>query len=440
MNKRIELPADVKFIMDTLWDNGYDSYIVGGCVRDSILNRNPNDWDITTEAEPEEIIKIFDKVILTGVKHGTVTVIINKNQYEITTYRYDGEYEDGRHPQQVKFVKDLKEDLARRDFTINAIAYNERNGIVDYFEGIQDLNKKIIRTVGEPEKRFSEDALRMIRAVRFSSQLNFNIESRTFNSIKKLAANITKVSKERIRDEFNKIIVTDLKRLEELINTDLFEYIIPDMKKIYNYDLNLYKHTVLSMKMIEDDIHLRLVMLLHDFGIIDNRVGNIKEYSCGYDCSELSAEIAKGILKDLRYDNETIRKTVTLITYYNYDFKGIKSIKKLLNKIGYELTNDLIKVQWADALSKNSIDAKKKIRDIVSIENELKKIIDENQCFSLKSLKISGKDLIDLGFKKGIDIGKTLDYLLAEVIEDNISNDKCELVEKARHILNKNMQ
>ena len=295
MNKRIELPADVKFIMDTLWDNGYDSYIVGGCVRDSILNRNPNDWDITTEAEPEEIIKIFDKVILTGVKHGTVTVIINKNQYEITTYRYDGEYEDGRHPQQVKFVKDLKEDLARRDFTINAIAYNERNGIVDYFEGIQDLNKKIIRTVGEPEKRFSEDALRMIRAVRFSSQLNFNIESRTFNSIKKLAANITKVSKERIRDEFNKIIVTDLKRLEELINTDLFEYIIPDMKKVYNYDLNLYKHTVLSMKMIEDDIHLRLVMLLHDFGIIDNRVGNIKEYSCGYDCSELSAEIAKGM-------------------------------------------------------------------------------------------------------------------------------------------------
>ena len=429
MNRKIDLPINVKFIMNTLWNSGYDSYIVGGCVRDSILKRNPNDWDITTEAEPNEIIKLFDKVVLTGVKHGTVTVILDKEQYEVTTYRFDGEYEDGRHPQQVKFVKDLKEDLARRDFTINAIAYNERKGIVDYFGGIKDLNKKIIRTVGDPEKRFSEDALRMVRAVRFSSQLNFDIEDETFKSIKRLAFNINKISKERIRDEFNKIILTDFGRFEELINTNLLEYIIPEMKEIYNY---IKKNTFLSMKAIDTKIYLRLAMLLYRLENIKNKELYLK---CNY--NEALAENVQEILKRLRYDNETIKKIVTLITYYDYNFTEEKSIKRLLNKIGYELTKDLIKIKRADILYEKEKDVREDLISISIIEDKLKTIINENQCFSLKNLNISGKDLIDMGFDKGKKIGEVLEHLLNEVIDDNISNNKAKIINKAKEILNR---
>ncbi len=211
MNFNINIPNDVRFILETLKNNGHEAYIVGGCVRDSILNNIPKDWDITTKARPEEVVKLFNKVILTGVKHGTVTVLINSEGYEVTTYRMDGKYEDSRHPKQVNFVSNLKEDLARRDFTINAMAYNKEDGLIDYFEGVSDLKKKVIKTVGNSEKRFSEDALRMLRAIRFSSQLDFSISNETLNSIKNLRYNIKNISKERIREEFNKILLSSTK-------------------------------------------------------------------------------------------------------------------------------------------------------------------------------------------------------------------------------------
>ena len=207
MDFKIELPKNVKFIIDKFKENGFESYAVGGCVRDSLINRKVNDWDITTNAKPEDTINIFKKTVPTGIKHGTVTVILDKENFEVTTYRVDGEYKDGRHPEKVQFVSELKEDLSRRDFTINAMAYNEEKGLIDYFKGKEDLNKKIIKAVGNPDKRFEEDALRMLRAIRFAAQLNFFIEPSTKEGIKNLSGNIKNVSIERIRVEFDKIIV-----------------------------------------------------------------------------------------------------------------------------------------------------------------------------------------------------------------------------------------
>lgn len=443
MNKKIELPVDVKFIIDKLWAAGYDSYIVGGCVRDSIIGREPNDWDITTEAEPDEIMKLFDKVILTGIKHGTVTVVINKNQYEVTTYRSDGIYEDGRHPKQVEFVKDLREDLARRDFTINAIAYNEKSGTVDYFDGISDLDKKLIRTVGEAEKRFSEDALRMLRAIRFSAQLNFNIHDDTFNAVRNLSSTITKVSKERIREEFNKIIINDPGKIEDLRSSYLLKYIMPEIESIYDFKLNssddiydLYNHTLTSMKLIDPEIHLRLSMLFHNLGKVKTELAD-KDGRDYYNNEEISAEISERILKDLRYDNETIKKVAALVKYHHYKFEGRKSIKRILNKIGYDLVKDLIKIQRADILAQNDIYAKEAIINLMENEEELNKIINEKQCFRLRDLKINGKDLIEMGFTKGTEIGKTLDDILVKVIEEKIKNDEKELKKEAEVILQK---
>lgn len=225
------MPKNVILIIDRLLENGYEAYMVGGCVRDCILGKEPKDWDITTNAKPLEVVELFDKVILTGLKHGTVTVMLNKESYEITTYRSDGEYEDNRHPKEVKFVSSLKEDLARRDFTINSMAYNDISGLVDYFNGVEDLGKKIIRTVGEPRKRFCEDALRMLRAIRFSAQLDFTIDRLTLNSIKELKDNIRNISKERIREEFNKILLNNPRKIEILRECGILEYIVPGISK-----------------------------------------------------------------------------------------------------------------------------------------------------------------------------------------------------------------
>ena len=256
----IKIPKDVNSIITTLKNKGYEAYVVGGCVRDSILKKKPKDWDITTVAKPEEIISLFNKVIPTGIKHGTVTVIINNQGYEVTTYRTDGEYEDSRHPKQVEFVKTLEEDLSRRDFTINAMAYNNTKGLVDYFGGINDLKNKKIKTVGDPDKRFQEDALRMLRAIRFSAQLGFDIEEKTIESIKLLKYNISNISLERIRDEFNKILLCNPRKLDLLKECGLLEYIVPQLVK--EESKNLYESSIKGAENIECKLYLRLTMLL----------------------------------------------------------------------------------------------------------------------------------------------------------------------------------
>ncbi|OOM09121.1 CCA tRNA nucleotidyltransferase [Clostridium saccharobutylicum] len=444
MNVKLNMPEDVKYILNKLNNNGYEAYIVGGCVRDSLLKKKPKDWDITTKAKPEQVIELFEKVILTGIKHGTVTVVINKEGYEVTTYRTDGQYEDNRHPKKVKFVTSLKEDLARRDFTINAMAYNEENGLIDYFEGIEDLSKKIIKTVGNPNKRFNEDALRMLRAIRFSAQLDFEIEESTIDAIKHLRNNIENISKERIREEFNKILIYKPNNINILKECGLLEYIIPEMIKAYNFNqnniyhiYNLYEHSIVATEMIEPILHLRLTMLLHDLGKIGTKTTDENGISHYYSHSNVSKKIAEKILKSLKYDNDTINKVKYLIEYHDDTLKTNASIKWMLNKIGESLFLDLIKVQRADIKAQNKTYAKDRLMQIDLIESKLNNILEKDECFNLKKLKINGQNLMDIGFSKGKEIGDTLNYLLKLVIENPELNRKETLLEIVK-VRNKN--
>jgi tRNA nucleotidyltransferase (CCA-adding enzyme) len=447
MDIKIKLPEKVKFIINRLIDNGYEAYAVGGCVRDSILHKEPKDWDITTKARPDDVIRLFDKVILTGLKHGTVTIVLNSDNYEVTTYRTDGEYEDNRHPKQVKFVSSLKEDLARRDFTINAMAYNEITGLVDYFGGIENLKDKIIKTVGDPKQRFGEDALRMLRAIRFSAQLNFKIDSTIIRNIKELKDNIKYISKERIREEFNKILLNDSRKIEILKECELLEYIIPGINKIYDFDQNnpyhvydLYTHTLLSLDAIESVLHLKLTMLLHDFGKLFTKTTDENGISHYYSHGKESVIAAKNILKDLKYDNDTINSVLTLIQYHDCILESRASIKRILNKIGEGFFRDLIKVKRADILSQNPLYIKGGLLNLVKVEEKLDSIIKQRECFNLKDLKIDGKDLINLGFNKGKEIGDILKYLLDSVIENPDLNKEEKLIELANKKLKSSLR
>nr|WP_206151664.1 CCA tRNA nucleotidyltransferase [Clostridium sp. SM-530-WT-3G] len=404
----IKLPEEVKFIIKILIENGYEAYIVGGCVRDSIIGRNINDWDMTTSAEPEKVVELFDKVILTGIKHGTVTVVINNNHYEITTFRSDGEYDDNRHPIKVEFVKTLREDLARRDFTINAIAYNEEYGIQDYFYGISDLNNKIIRTVGDPVLRFNEDALRMLRAVRFSAQLGFTIDENTFESIKKVSSNIVYISKERVRDELNKIILSDNTKFVDLKNSKLLDYLIPELNYINSDKL-------LQLNNMKNDIILRLAVLLMNLG----------------------EDVAEDVLKRFRYDNNTIRNVILLIKYKDFDLDSTINIKRMLNIIGEDLIYGLVDIKKAQIILSSDKIKSNKLNSIDKSLSDIKDIINSGQCYSLKQMNINGRDLIELGYKKGKNIGEVLNHLLNLVMENSKLNDKEVLIRIAEEIKDK---
>lgn len=408
MNLNINIPDDVKYIINTLMKNGYEAYIVGGCVRDSILNRKINDWDMTTSAQPAKIVELFDKVILTGIKHGTVTVVLNNNNYEITTFRNDGKYADNRHPIKVEFVKTLKEDLSRRDFTINAMAYSDENGLKDYFGGISDLNNKIIRTVGNPILRFEEDALRMLRAIRFSAQLGFNIHKDTFQAIKEVSKNIEFISKERIKDEINKILLSDPLKIEMLESSDLLNYIIPKLKRLsYN--------RLQQVKSVKKDIILRLAIILMDLG----------------------ESLASSILKELKYDNNTVKNVSLLIKYSNYNLNSEINIKRLLNTIGLNLVYSLVEIRKNEI---NLMDDKIKDYELESINEVSRKIdciINNNECYSLKQMNIRGEDLIELGCTKGKKIGETLSGLLDIVMKNPELNNKEGLIEIAKNMIEK---
>jgi len=408
VNLNINIPDDVKYIINTLMKNGYEAYIVGGCVRDSILNRKINDWDMTTSAQPAKIVELFDKVILTGIKHGTVTVVLNNNNYEITTFRNDGKYADNRHPIKVEFVKTLKEDLSRRDFTINAMAYSDENGLKDYFGGISDLNNKIIRTVGNPILRFEEDALRMLRAIRFSAQLGFNIHKDTFQAIKEVSKNIEFISKERIKDEINKILLSDPLKIEMLESSDLLNYIIPKLKRLsYN--------RLQQVKSVKKDIILRLAIILMDLG----------------------ESLASSILKELKYDNNTVKNVSLLIKYSNYNLNSEINIKRLLNTIGLNLVYSLVEIRKNEI---NLMDDKIKDYELESINEVSRKIdciINNNECYSLKQMNIRGEDLIELGCTKGKKIGETLSGLLDIVMKNPELNNKEGLIEIAKNMIEK---
>lgn len=418
-------------------DNGFKAYLVGGFVRDMIMNKQSHDIDITTDATPEQIIEVFHnyKTIETGIKHATVTVIFESLILEITTFRIDSNYSDGRHPDEVKFSLKLTEDLKRRDFTINAIAYHPQEGIIDTFNGIDDIESGVIKCVGEPIERFQEDALRILRALRFSATLGFEIEEKTSKALAQSRSLLKNISKERIFAEFSKLICG--KNAKNIITYQLntIKIFLPKFEHLQNFDqhnphhcYDVLIHTGVVLDNIPPILHLRLAALFHD--IAKPECFSLDEVGIGhfYSHASRSAEIAKEILTDLRCDNITKEKVIKLVKVHDTPIEVNESfIKKRLSRLGSEMFFDLIKLQRADNLGlAPKYHYRQKTYD--EIEKIANNIIEQNQCFSLKHLRVNGNDLISLGIN-GKDIGNMLNLVLNKVIDDEIENDKTKLID-----------
>lgn len=444
----INTPKEVKLIIDTFYRNNFEAFMVGGCVRDILLGNLPKDYDITTSAKPEITISLFNKTIPTGLKHGTVTVLINNEPYEVTTYRTEGKYIDNRRPSSVDFVTDIKEDLSRRDFTINALAYNEKVGLIDYFNGTDDIKYKIIKCVGNADKRFKEDALRMLRAVRFSCQLNFDIEENTYAAIKSNYKLIENISSERIRDELCKILISEnpSKGLEILRDTKLLEIILPEINALYNFspkctnhNRNVFTHTLKVIDNTENDLLLRLSALFHDVGKLNTLtpLNNGTFYGFPGHCLEGSIMVKK-ILSRLRFDNNTIKIISRLIEHHlvlNATVMPTKyEVKILLNEIGTDNINLLFSLQRTDI---NSLDNPKVFLEKVRYtENLVNEIINNNEPLTIKDLNINGGDLIsNLDLKPGKILGDVLNHLLNIVLENPDLNSKEKLLTLAKNFL-----
>lgn len=439
----IQLPNAVQYIIDTIEQAGFEAYAVGGCVRDSILGRTPDDWDITTSAKPEDIKRIFRHTVDTGIQHGTVTVLIKKECYEVTTYRIDGEYEDSRHPKEVSFTSLLSEDLKRRDFTINAMAYNEARGLVDLFGGREDLKRGIIRCVGDPRERFSEDALRIMRAVRFSAQLGYEIEEQTEAAIKELAHTLSHISVERIQVELVKLLISKhpeyVLKLYELGLTKVF---LPEfdimMDTPQNNPHHLYSvgmHTVKAMKDVPCDRIVRLTVLLHDVGKPATRSTDENGIDHFHGHPNLGAEMAKRILRRMRFDNDTLEKVSLLVLYHDYG-NAVSATpaftRKLINKVKLENFPLLLEIKRADILAQSDLDRERKLSKLDSLKAAYNEVVDKGLCVQLKDLAITGSDLIQAGMKQGQELGVVLNRLLEEVLENPNLNKKETLMELIR--------
>ena len=430
---KILLPEKVNMIIKTIQAAGFEAYAVGGCVRDSILGRVPDDWDITTSAKPEDVKKIFKRTIDTGIEHGTVTVMLDKEGFEVTTYRIDGEYEDSRHPKEVTFTSNLKEDLRRRDFTINAMAYNDEIGLVDIFGGISDIEKKTIRCVGDAKERFTEDALRMMRAVRFSAQLGYSIEEGTKEAIKELAPNLKNISAERIQVELVKLVVSNNPDyLKVAYETGITAQVLPEFdlcmetdQKNPHHIYSVGEHILHSMKHIKNDKVLRLTMLFHDMGKPKSKTIDEKGVHHFHGHNEISKDIANEVLKRLRFDNDTIFKVKKLVYFHDYHpALTDKSVRKFITKIGKELVPLYLRVQKADVLAQSEYKRDEKLAKIEEVSKIYDGIIERGECLSLKELAVNGKDLMDCGISPGKEIGETLEHFLEMVIENPSLNEK----------------
>ena len=433
---KIELPRKVVLIIKNLQRHGYDAYAVGGCVRDSILNRKPEDWDITTSAKPEQVKRIFRRTVDTGIEHGTVTVLIGKDGFEVTTYRVDGLYEDGRHPKEVTFTSRLEEDLKRRDFTINAMAYNDDERLVDAFGGMRDLNYHLIRCVGDPKERFSEDALRILRAVRFSAQLAFPIEPETAEAIKSLAPNLEKISAERIQAELVKLLVSDHpERIQDACELGITKVVLPEWDDMVGVKQNtphhkydVAAHTVHALQNVKNDKVLRLTMLFHDMGkpVMKTTDENGRDHFKGHAIA--SEQIAKTVMKRLKFDNDTIRKVTKLVAYHDYRMEPTgANVRRAMHEIGVELFPYYLAVRLADPKAQSSYERRGKLENIIQIRELYRNALRNKECVTLKDLAVTGTDLINLGIAPGKKLGTLLNELLDIVIEDPAWNQKGKL-------------
>lgn len=398
---RIELPKDVRHIINVLMENGYEAYAVGGCVRDSILGRTPGDWDITTSALPMQVKALFRRTIDTGIQHGTVTVMLGKNGYEVTTYRIDGKYEDSRHPKSVEFTSNLVEDLKRRDFTINAMAYNDEHGIVDVFDGMGDLKRKIIRCVGKAHDRFDEDALRILRAVRFSAQLGFDIEDDTAKAAKELAPTLVKISRERIHTELNKLLLSDNPDYFSVVyDLGVMKIIIPELENIDAHKLDRIQHFIKKTRAVLPERYAALL-------------------SC------VDADTAGRILKGLKLDNATISMAAKLVKYYNMNpMLSEADVRHYINEVG---ENDALRIIDFNI----SVCGSELIKGYTDMKKICVMVMERGDCTELRNLKISGKDLVGAGFPAGKQLGEILQKLLCEVLDNPEFNEYNYLLKRA---------
>lgn len=460
---KIQMPEDVKYILEKLNNAGYEAYAVGGCVRDSILGRIPDDWDITTSAKPEETKALFSRTIDTGIQHGTVTVMCNHIGYEVTTYRIDGEYEDSRHPKKVIFTSDLLADLKRRDFTINAMAYNhlededkeeseataenalekesclqtENSGLVDAFGGLQDIENKIIRCVGNPIHRFEEDALRMMRAVRFSAQLGYKIEKETKKAIRLLAGNLANISAERIQVELVKLLVSDHPDyLRTAYETGMTKVFFPEFDKAMETKQNnphhkytVGEHMLHALEHVRKDKVLRLTMMLHDIAKPETLQTDEAGIDHFYGHCDKGEEMARKILRRLRFDNDTIGKVCKLVKYHDQKLSlKPEKLRKSIVKIGPELFPLLLEVKEADMLAQSDYKLEEKRKELEDVRRVYGQILEAKDCLSLKDLAVTGRDLIEQGMKPGKELGETLQRLFDYVLEAPEKNTKEDLL------------
>lgn len=439
----IVLPQDVIKIIERLESCGHEAYAVGGCVRDSILGKEPADWDITTSASPEEVKALFAHTIDTGIAHGTVTIMCGKCGYEVTTYRIDGEYKDGRHPESVAFTNLLSEDLRRRDFTINAMAYNQTEGLVDLFGGMQDLQDGVIRCVGEATERFSEDALRMLRAVRFAAQLGFSIDKATYDAICALAPTIARVSMERIMVELVKLLTSahpeEMRTVYACGLTGIFlpefDAMMETPQHTVHHQYSVGEHTIHALMAVSADRVLRLTMLFHDVAKPVCRTTDEAGNDHFYGHPEIGAEMTGQILRRLKFDNDTIRSVKRLVRFH--DMRPVlqeKNVRRSIVKMGLESFPEIFAVKRADTLAQSMYMRQQKLDAIDQFEALYDRIMEKQVCVQKKDLAINGKDLLDIGVPQGKKVGEILDLLFAQVIEEPAKNTREELLAEAKRL------
>lgn len=429
---KIQLPEKVKVVIQTLEAAGYEAYAVGGCVRDSVLGRIPADWDITTSALPEQVKELFHRTIDTGIEHGTVTVMMDKEGFEVTTYRVDGEYRDHRHPEQVNFTGELKEDLRRRDFTINAMAYNDRCGMVDAFGGIEDLKHGVIRCVGVARERFEEDALRILRAVRFAAQLGFEIEKETADAARALAGNLKDISAERIQTELVKLLVSPHpEMLRTAYELGITRVVLPEfdvmMETPQHHPHHMYsvgEHTLKALEFTDPEKVLRLSVLFHDFGKPQTRttVDGVDHF---HGHANVSAQETVRIMRRLKFDNATMDQVKRIVLYHDVRPQpDERQIRRLLHRAGEDIFPGLFQVMGADILAQSEYRKMEKLVNLERVHQVYDEILKRKDCISLKNLQVTGKDLIAAGMKPGKKIGEILNQMLEDVLETPEHNER----------------
>ncbi|MDL2205557.1 HD domain-containing protein [Eubacteriales bacterium OttesenSCG-928-N13] len=441
----MEIIAPVRMLLERLLQEGHQAYAVGGCVRDSLLGRSPHDWDITTSATPEQTrscmgeLRTFD----TGLHHGTLSVLVDGTIYEITTFRADGEYLDHRRPDSVQFVHDIKKDLARRDFTINAMALDIEGNLIDPFGGQQDLRDGSIRCVGDPNARFEEDALRILRALRFASCYGFSVEQQTAQAMREKQALLRFVSAERIYEELKRMLCGQGVHGVLMAFPDILSQIIPEIAKAVRFaqhnphhDSDVWEHTLRAVAAVPPESALRLAMLLHDLGKPECFTMDEQGIGHFYGHAKPSERIARDALHRLKADRRTTQRVVTLVRVHDLDISPTEEIiKRRLNTLGEQMLKDLIHVQRADSLAQSSLGRQERLDALDQCEQLLERLLQERACFSLNQLVVKGGDLIGIGVPEGMQVGMMLHALLEQVLDGTLPNDRDALIDAAKRMM-----